>query len=331
MLLTICSNCEAQFKVTPEQLNVRQGRVMCGRCRTVFNAFQSLERVDDDVVSTRTAAAPSTSTVASVDDSDDTTQSGFPRLSHDTRPRPSIPHDEYAGPPSGTLPPEVVEDISSGIDSLDDVTPLSDSLLDDIELPTRIGPAPVQPPAPPADASRPSAPYRGSAGSALPTFAKKRASRGWTGGACLALLALTGQCLYLFRMDVVAAWPEVRPAFARACDFTGCSLAWSRDENAVRIESSGLIEEIGEPGRFLLTGTISNRGRSMQDFPFMELTLTDTSNQTLTRRVLQPSDYLGRPVRREEGMAPNSEITVNLRVQSNNSRASGYNLLLFYP
>lgn len=44
MLLTICPQCVAKFKVQPEQLNVRQGRVMCGRCRTVFNAFESLKR-----------------------------------------------------------------------------------------------------------------------------------------------------------------------------------------------------------------------------------------------------------------------------------------------
>ncbi len=48
MLLTTCTNCAAQFKVLPEHLNVRQGRVMCGRCRTVFNAFETLKRVEDE-------------------------------------------------------------------------------------------------------------------------------------------------------------------------------------------------------------------------------------------------------------------------------------------
>ena len=49
MLQTTCPNCNAQFKVQPEQLNVRQGRVMCGRCRHVFNAFQFLERVTESI------------------------------------------------------------------------------------------------------------------------------------------------------------------------------------------------------------------------------------------------------------------------------------------
>ncbi|MBL8520195.1 MAG: zinc-ribbon and DUF3426 domain-containing protein [Betaproteobacteria bacterium] len=47
MLLTTCPNCNAQFKVLTDQLNVRQGRVMCGRCRSVFDAFQSLTRGPD--------------------------------------------------------------------------------------------------------------------------------------------------------------------------------------------------------------------------------------------------------------------------------------------
>ena len=46
MLLTTCPNCQAQFKVSPDQLNVRSGRVMCGRCRHVFNSFESLQRID---------------------------------------------------------------------------------------------------------------------------------------------------------------------------------------------------------------------------------------------------------------------------------------------
>lgn len=51
MLLTTCPTCAAQFKVQPEHLNVRQGRVMCGRCRSVFNAFESLRRVEDPPLS----------------------------------------------------------------------------------------------------------------------------------------------------------------------------------------------------------------------------------------------------------------------------------------
>ena len=58
MLLTTCPNCSAQFKVQPEQLNIRQGRVMCGRCRDVFNAFQSLTRIEEPEHEAPGAAPP---------------------------------------------------------------------------------------------------------------------------------------------------------------------------------------------------------------------------------------------------------------------------------
>src|SRR5688572_32746163 len=48
MLITTCSHCQARFRVTPQQLNARQGQVRCGKCSQVFNGFQVLERFPDD-------------------------------------------------------------------------------------------------------------------------------------------------------------------------------------------------------------------------------------------------------------------------------------------
>lgn len=41
-MVTRCPSCATAFRVTPEQLQAGHGRVRCGRCRTVFNAFDSL-------------------------------------------------------------------------------------------------------------------------------------------------------------------------------------------------------------------------------------------------------------------------------------------------
>jgi len=48
MLITTCAHCKARFRVTPQQLNAKQGQVRCGRCSQVFNGFQILERFPDD-------------------------------------------------------------------------------------------------------------------------------------------------------------------------------------------------------------------------------------------------------------------------------------------
>ena len=41
-MLTRCNACATTFRVTPEQLKARLGRVRCGSCQTVFNALDSL-------------------------------------------------------------------------------------------------------------------------------------------------------------------------------------------------------------------------------------------------------------------------------------------------
>ena len=57
MLITTCSHCRARFRVTPQQLNLKQGQVRCGRCQRVFNGFESLERFPDDDTGARLLAA----------------------------------------------------------------------------------------------------------------------------------------------------------------------------------------------------------------------------------------------------------------------------------
>src|SRR5690606_23642075 len=42
MMLTRCPGCSTTFRVTPEQVKARQGKVRCGRCQHVFDAIEAL-------------------------------------------------------------------------------------------------------------------------------------------------------------------------------------------------------------------------------------------------------------------------------------------------
>ena len=57
MLITTCTHCLARFRVTPQQLNAKQGQVRCGRCSQVFSGFEALERFPDDDTGARLLAA----------------------------------------------------------------------------------------------------------------------------------------------------------------------------------------------------------------------------------------------------------------------------------
>lgn len=48
MLTTRCPHCHTAFRIRPEQLSVRGGRVRCGHCQQAFSALAQLEELDDD-------------------------------------------------------------------------------------------------------------------------------------------------------------------------------------------------------------------------------------------------------------------------------------------
>ena len=61
-----------------------------------------------------------------------------------------------------------------------------------------------------------------------------------------------------------------------------------------------------------------------------EWTVRDLVGHT-SRSLVTVIDYLGRPVTGTEVMAPGSEIAVQLRLETPRIKATGYELLLFYP
>ena len=83
----------------------------------------------------------------------------------------------------------------------------------------------------------------------------------------------------------------------------------------------------------MLNAVIHNRAPFAQEYPALELTLTDERDQPVLRRVLAPAEYLQNnpgpgPGR---GIGPGAQATVRLHFQAGGVRAVGYRLYLFYP
>ena len=338
MLLTICPNCTAQFKVQPEQLNVRQGRVMCGRCRHVFNAFQSLSRLEETDVGgssgselapasslssggAQKTAAAQTSLLAPVDD----------HLFLRSEPQP--PTDMFSGSKPFPSPPE--SDATQATTSVQEgrlaqvvqvdvgvAQKLSTFDLEPFEAP-RILPA--------IDLSSTSNPLLVEAPPAK-TSPAKASSVGWLASAFLLSLGVAAQLTFMFRTTLATAYPELRPPLLQMCEIANCAIPWGRDAAQFEIIGSELIEAPGKPGRILLTATLINRAKAKQDLPSLDLKLTDNANQVVVGRALHPNDYLGRGIEKDEGLAPNAELYMSLTLEvSGKQPASGYGLLPFYP
>lgn len=151
----------------------------------------------------------------------------------------------------------------------------------------------------------------------------------WLLGAVMALATLALQVAMHFRTEIVVLHPETRPAFLAACDLLACQLRLPRKAALMSIETSDLHPDAD--GRLTLSATLKNRAPFAQEYPALELTLTDTADRALVRRVLAPADYLSPRLLPDTGLAAGKEVPVDLSIEAPEVAAAGYRLYLFYP
>jgi hypothetical protein len=111
----------------------------------------------------------------------------------------------------------------------------------------------------------------------------------------------------------------------------GCELPLPRRIDLMSIEASDLQADTNNSSVMVLSATLKNRAIFSQQYPLLELTLTDAQDQPLVRRVLAPQDYLGRAASTEAGFGANTEIAIKVFIESAQIKATGYRLYLFYP
>ena len=284
MLITTCTNCLARFRVTPQQLNAKQGQVRCGRCGKVFSGFEALERVPDDDTGSRLLAARQAQEAAGAEPADESAEELLPELeavdvpaSSPARGRETEPARE-APPPARYAAPRV----------------LAEPLEEEEEAPAAV-------------------------------------SRAWSLGVVLLLLVIGTELAFAFRAPLAQRYPPLRAYLESACARAGCTVPWPRDDRLLKLEDSELLEVPGRPGEIALGARIRNLATVAQEYPHLELTLTDVSGQVAARRVLRPSEYLGHAERPDEVLAAGAEVAIQLRLQTPRIKPTGYELLLFYP
>ena len=116
MYITQCTHCQTRFKVTPEHLAAYGGQVRCGRCKTVFNANDTLE--------TNAPATPTVPVSALPDEPANEAEriaQTLKQAQHGEWAAPSLADSEPAEPPT-SFP---VEDFSLDLPDLDTLQDLN--------------------------------------------------------------------------------------------------------------------------------------------------------------------------------------------------------------
>lgn len=353
-MLTRCLACGTHFRVTADQLKARSGRVRCGACQNVFNALDTL--IEQQILTVAPAPIESwPENIATVPLD----------IELDATPYLEDPHDEGAVSPAPSfvrLPD--VDDIAPTVSTDGLETPEADS--NDVPETTapesdakRSGPETEAETEPESIAlvtavSRRSGPEFDARASAF-LEAKTVADAGaiepdppawsetfpdpppsprrwpWVMLCLLAFCGIVVQAALAFRVEMVVLWPETRPALVALCDVAGCEIGLPARIGLVGIEASDLFPDSGRKGRLALTATLKSRAPFAQQFPHIELTLTDTADQAIARKVLAPADYLPASTSLINGMPPNADVAIAMGIEPAGIAASGYRLYLFYP
>jgi predicted Zn finger-like uncharacterized protein len=299
---TCCPDCQTVFRITAEQLAARAGKVRCGHCRKVFNALDGLLE-----------EPPPAPTV------DDARLDGEP-LSADLRVEPKIPGRRFSRSFQANAPESVESGRHPPRDTLSDsVEPEADPAAG-LRLPREIGEIPGYSPwaegimAPPIEIA-----------------SEKPSHRAFWWAAAVLSLVLAGQAVFHFRSELAVSAPSLRPAleaFSRAVDGP---LPLPRHADLVSIEASDLQTDLARGRLLVLNTTLRNTAPYGQAYPSLELTLTDTQDTVIARRIFSPQDYLPTEATAHPAFRANSDIAVRLWFEAVGLGAAGYRLFVFYP
>ena len=292
---TRCSNCQTTFRVTPEQLKARAGKVRCGQCQTVFNALDSL--LEETSLPTASASLPSSSETSSV-------QEGA---------SPSTPLTDHGSALILESPGEEAQ-------------PLTESTAQELGKATGL--------ILPRETNE------------IPGYSK------WTEGvmaapvalpvekpvrwpfvivALLLALVLAGQLLFRFRSEIAITVPSLRPILVELSQVLDADIPLPRHVELVSIETSDLQSDPARGNLLVLNATLRNRANYGQAYPSLELSLTDTQDAAIARRVFPPGEYLSAKIPADQPFAANSDVAVRVWIEAKDISAAGYRLYVFYP
>jgi predicted Zn finger-like uncharacterized protein len=156
---------------------------------------------------------------------------------------------------------------------------------------------------------------------------RRRRARGWATAAMLLVFALGGQAAYLYRGDLAAQYPGLKPYLVQFCDLLRCTIAPPQLPRLIAIEASDLQAiDPKRPGLIQLTATLRNHADHDLGYPALDLVLTDTREHTLARRIFLPREYLERGRDISAGIPANAEITVRLDLDTGDLNPAGFRL-----
>jgi predicted Zn finger-like uncharacterized protein len=330
--ITRCPACGTLFKVVTDQLKISEGWVRCGKCREVFDASASL--------------AAGVQGITSLPASADSSGSGAQSEAGNSQTKKSLTAIKNAVV-SGFALPKKKQDFSSSdwINSVNPPAPYEDSFSSADSPPSLM----------PQDftqselASSDLAPLfvqssLGQTSQTTPSFVRQaqrvqRWNSPWAraGWFVLGLILVAGLLIQIASQEsnrIAAAQPRTVPWLQELCQITGCAMGPLKQIESVLVDASGFskLRTDGKYEFYKIALNLKNNGTLAVAVPSIELSLNDSQDQPVLRRVLSASD-LGVT---QSTISPAAELSGGATIQIDSTqlagaRIAGYRMLAFYP
>lgn len=314
-MLTQCPACATTFRVTAAQIKAKSGRVRCGQCQHAFNALDTLRDALPTHIELPRQLPEKTTTIPTIE----TINQPEPQIAGGLAEPDKLAASEYPIPPGTTGTEELAAPLFRAKIPSSTVIPPEKPGSSTEKTPTKETLS-----APPLDI------LLDGTFTHLPNPAASR-TWPWIVGCILLLITLGTQAMVAFRTPLAKALPIAQPVIAALCRVVPCTTRLPAQADMISIESSDLHPIPAKPDHLAVSATLKNRATFSQQFPHLELTLTDIADKAILRKVLPPADYLHPLTPIASGMLPNADIVINLVIDIAPLTANGYRLYLFYP
>ncbi|OHX13947.1 hypothetical protein BI347_10830 [Chromobacterium sphagni] len=358
---TQCPNCQTRFKVNDSQLAAANGLVRCGRCSHVFKApdhFVVTQPAPEPVA--EPSPAPDHAAHGSGRDPIDDFELEVPDFDpQDNHPDLAIATDSpLTAPSAAAIPATPAAEPEPAQAELEEFQRALAEAMQNRQITTPIGNPFDEPPLPAAEPDvfgsrrRAESPAETEAKPQRPAIepplftdadaeeeeeaAHHKPPSPWLNGvlamlAVLGVLFLAAQLIYINRTRIAAEVPEMRPALENMCRALDCQVPWPTDIGLIRTEWSELAFVPDYPNLIQLSATLKNHAQYAQAFPMLEVTLKDSDDQVLIRKVFAPKEYLKPDDLKPGRFNSNSEVKITMRLDAGKVHAMGYSLYWFYP
>ena len=341
-LITRCPACHTSFKVVRDQLRISEGWVRCGQCQQIFDANATLFDEDQPLAPPHQKPELASHLGAYAVQRSAVSVPGLPPTA--VEPFADLSLSFGAIDPPIDLSIDLPADPAIGLSANSPVDPhlALPSAAMAVETPPHAQQVPLDAKSSEGADSSPSveAPHEALVKAAVQDVSfmrnmpqksswQRTSIRVLLGGAVLVLTCVLGLQVALHERDGLAArFPQTKPALNWLCGQLSCSVSNFRHIESVVIDSSSFNKI--RPDVYRLALAVRNTSAMDIAMPALELTLTDSQDQALVRRVLLVNEFSN-----SNTLAAASEwtgaIAINVRASGAAERFSGYRVLAFYP